>query len=128
MAATTSGVSASSITQGDSFVMPNISAGVITDVLRGHATALNEYTLEYTLDDKVVDSINTNYTGRYKVYVKANIDGKEVRELVYTLDVTSGYVEIENIKNNYTVLIISVLLGVIFLAGCIYISRKKEIL
>jgi hypothetical protein len=128
VAATTSGVSASSITQGVSFVMPNISAGVITDVLRGHATALNEYILEYTLDDKVVDSINTNYTGRYKVYVKANIDGKEVRELVYTLDVTSGYVEIENIKNNYTVLIISVLLGVIFLAGCIYISRKKEIL
>ena len=87
---------------------------------------MNDYTLEYTLDGKVVDKIDTYISGRYDVYAKATIDGKEVRKLVYTFDVVDRYVEAFEVEdNNYSVLIISVSLGLIFMASLIFIVRKR---
>jgi hypothetical protein len=128
VAAHTEGVSYTNIAQGVSFTLPKITANLIKGSLGGEVSKLEDYTLEYRLDGRVVSEIDTSYAGRYEIYLKAVVDGEEVKSLIHTLDIESTYVEILNTDANYMILVMFVIFIVSIFTFVIFISKKKRLI
>ena len=126
-ATTSSGDNYAVITQGASFELPSIRATLLLDVMSNQAIAYEDYTLVYTLDGKEVEGIDTLYSGVYRVYAVANVNCEEISQLVYTLKITDRYVEAFDIDDNYWLLIVNIAIGLLFIAGCIFVCKKKRL-
>ena len=91
-------------------------------------TDINDYNLIYEYNGRRVGEIDTSLVGTYKIYATTKVDGKDVTQLVYTLNIEEGYVEVKEIENNYTVMIILIIGFVLIIAAGIYIQKKKRII
>jgi hypothetical protein len=119
------GTNAAVVLQGEKFSLPSFT-GFIIDYDRNTITDMDDFTLVYEYNGQVVDEIDTNLVGTYKVYAHANVKGKDVRMLVYTIDIQDGYVEVININSNYALPIIILMIYLLLACVMVFILRKKK--
>ena len=124
---TSSGVNTYTITQGASFNLPELIA-TITDFHTHTMTDVENYNVFFEYNGRRVDTIDTTLVGTYKVYAQTNVDGDVITQLVYTLNVEDGYVEVVGTTGNYAPMIILIIMYMAIIAAAIYIQKRKKII
>jgi hypothetical protein len=125
--ATNTGVNTYTITQGASFNLPELIA-TITNFDDHTMTDIEDYNVFFEYNGMRVKDIDTSLVGTYKVYAETMVNGKRITQLVYTLNIEEGYVAVENISNNYIVLVLIVILYSGIFAIALYIQKKRKLI